>query len=660
MAYSLAMSVTRISVVILLGLAAAAPRAAAQEALSLDVDAREAPRRIVHVQERIPARPGPMALVYPKWLPGEHAPTGPITDLVGLKIQANGRPIAWSRDPADMFRFQFEVPSGASGVDVAFDFVSPPVTEGFSSGAAMTPNVAIVSWNQVVLYPDGAASDAVQVKPRLRLPEGWAFATALAVAARPPNAVEFAPVSLTTLVDSPVLAGRHLRMIDLAPGKTPAVRLNLAGESEEAVQIGEYEERFVHLAAEAASLFGAQHYAHYDFLYALSDNVAHFGLEHHESSDNRTPERTFLDDELKKTRVGLLPHEYVHSWNGKYRRPADLATPDFQKPMRSGLLWVYEGLTNYLGAVLTARSGLLTLEQEREDLARIAAYLDHRPGREWRPLVDTAVAAQLLYGARPDWASWRREVDYYDEGTLIWLEVDTIIRQQTGNRSLDDFCKRFHGAPSGPPEVKTYTLDDVAAALNEVLPYTWKGHLESRVSSTTSRAPLGGIENAGWRLVYVDKAPDTLVAREEARKVVDLTTSIGVVVKEDGFLFDVIPGMAADKAGVGPGMKLVAVGGRRFTPRVMRAALAQGKGKPDPLELIVQNGDFMSVHKLDYHDGERWPSLERDPTRPDLLSAILAPRTWKPAASAPLPTPKKSEKEREREREREKEREKGK
>jgi predicted metalloprotease with PDZ domain len=647
------MSLVRVAILISLGLAWAAPRAFAQDALTLDVDAREAPRRIVHVTEKVPARPGAMALVYPKWLPGEHGPTGPITDLMGLKLQANGKPIPWQRDPVDMYRFQFEVPAGASAVDVAFDFVSPPVAEGFSSGASMTPNVAVLAWNQAVLYPDGAASDAVQVKPRLRLPEGWAFATALEVAARPRDAIEFAPVSLTTLVDSPVLAGRHLRMIELA--KNPPVRLNLAGESEESVEIGEYEQRFKQLAAETEALFGAHHYEHYDFLYALSDGVAHFGLEHHQSSDNRTEERTFLEDDLKKTLMGLLPHEYVHSWNAKYRRPADLATPDFQKPMRSPLLWVYEGLTQYLGEVLTARSGLLTLEQEREELARVASYLDHRPGREWRPLVDTAVAAQLLYGARPDWASWRREVDFYDESTLIWLEVDTIIRQQTGNRSLDDFCKKFHGAPSGPPQVKTYTLDDVVAGLNDIVPYGWKHHLESRVNSTGSRAPLEGLENSGWRLVYVDKAPDTLRAREEAGKFVDLTTSLGLVAKEDGFLVDVIPGMAAANAGVGPAMKIVAINGRRFTPKVARAALALGKGKPEPVELIVQNGDFMTVHKLDYHDGERWPSLERDPTRPDLLTAILSPRTWKPAAPAPPPAPRKSEKEKERERDKERE-----
>jgi len=638
-AYCRPMSLARAAVLILVGFASTAGQALAQEVLALDVDAREAPRRIVHVSLKVPARPGPMALVYPKWLPGEHGPTGPITDLVGLRIRGAGQSIPWQRDPADMFRFQFEVPRGASAVDVTFDFVSPPVAEGFSSGAAMTPNLAVVSWNQVVLYPEGAASDAVQVAPRLRLPEGWGFATALEVAARPRDAVEFKPVSLTTLVDSPVLAGRHLSMIELA--KSPPVRLNLAGESEEAIQIGEYEERYKRLAAETEALFGAHHYEHYDFLYALSDNVAHFGLEHHQSSDNRTAERTFLEDDLKKTLMGLLPHEFVHSWNAKYRRPADLATPDFQKPMRSGLLWVYEGLTQYLGEVLTARSGLLTLEQERENLARVAAYLDHRPGREWRPLVDTAVAAQLLYGARPDWASWRREVDFYDESTLIWLEVDTLIRQQTGNKSLDDFCKRFHGAPSGPPQVKTYTFDDVVAGLYEIVPYGWKAHLESRVNSTGPRAPLAGIEQSGWRLVYVDKAPDTLRAREEARKFVDLTTAIGLVAKEDGFLLDVIPGMAAAKAGMGPAMKIVAVNGRRFTPKVMRAALSFGKGKPEPLELIVQNGDFMTVHKLDYRDGQRWPALERDTTKPDLLTAILSPRTWKP--TAPPPPPKKTE-----------------
>jgi predicted metalloprotease with PDZ domain len=636
MAYSVAMSLARTAFLLSLGIAVTVPRALAQDALTLDVDAREAPRRIVHVSMKVPAKAGPMALVYPKWLPGEHGPTGPITDVVGLKLTAGGKSIPWTRDDADMYRFQFDVPAGASGVDVAFDFVSPPATEGFSSGASMTANVAVLSWNQFVLYPDGAASDAVQVKPRLRLPEGWAFATALTVASKT-DGLEFKPVSLTTLVDSPVLAGTHLRTIDLTPGKTPDVRLNIAGESAEAIAIGaDYEQRFQHLASEAAGLFGAHHYEHYDFLYTLSDGVAHFGLEHHQSSDDRQPERTFLDDDAKKVRVGLLPHEYVHSWNGKYRRPAGLATPDYQKPMRGELLWVYEGLTEYLGEILTSRSGLLSVEQEREGLARIAAYLDHRPGREWRPLEDTATAAQLLYSARPDWQSLRRSVDYYDEGTLLWLEVDTLIREKSaGKKSLDDFCKAFHGGTTGAPEVKPYSFDDIVATLNGVVPYDWKSHLESRVKTTGEHAPLAGILAGGWKLAYVDAAPDTLKSREEVNKQTDLTTSIGVVVNDDGWLVDVIPGMAAARAGVGPAMKLVAVNGRRYTRSAMRAALAAGKGKSDPLELIVENGDFMKVYKLDYHDGERWPILERDSSKPDVLTQILSPKTWQAPAAAP-------------------------
>ena len=649
------MSLARVAILISLGLAWTAPRALAQDALTLDVDAREAPRRIVHVTERVPARPGPMALVYPKWLPGEHGPTGPITDLVGLKLQVNGKPIPWQRDPVDMFRFQFEVPAGASGVDVAFDFVSPPVAEGFSSGAAMTPNVAVLAWNQAVLYPDGAASDAVQVKPRLRLPEGWAFATALDVTARPRDAVEFAPVSLTTLVDSPVLAGRHLRMIELA--KAPAVRLNLAGESEEAVQIGEYEQRFKQLAAETEALFGAHHYEHYDFLYALSDGVAHFGLEHHQSSDNRTAERTLLDDDLKKTLVGLLPHEFVHSWNGKYRRPAELATPDFQKPMKGA------AALGLRGADAVPRRSAHGPERPSDPGAGARATGAGRrlPRPSPGPQVEAA-GGHGRGGAAPLRRSPRLGVVAARGGLLRRGHAD-LARGRHDHPPADratgpwtTSASKFHGAPSGPPQVKTYTFDDVVAALNDIVPYDWKQHLESRVNSTGSRAPLAGLENSGWRLVYVDKAPDTLRAREEAGKFVDLTTSLGLVAKEDGFLLDVIPGMAAAKAGVGPAMKIVAINGRRFTPKVARAALALGKGKPEPVELIVQNGDFMTVHKLDYNDGERWPALERDPTRPDVLTAILSPRTWKPAAPAP-PAPKKTEKGKERERDKERERE---
>jgi len=432
-----------------------------------------------------------------------------------------------------------------------------------------------------------------------------------------------------------VLAGAHFRTIALtAPGESPSCQIDLASDSEAALEMPrDLVDSYKQLVAEAGSLFGARHYEHYHFLLTLSDHTAHFGLEHHESSDDRVAERALLDPDRRKLMLGLLPHEYVHSWNGKYRRPADLATPDYQQPMVGDLLWVYEGLTSYLGYVLTARCGLLTPEQSREGLALDAAEMDHHAGREWRPLLDTAVAAQLLYGATPQWASWRRSTDFYREGVLVWLEADALIRQHSqGQRSLDDFCRRFHGAPGGAPVVKTYTQADIVSTLNAVEPYDWKGFLDARLRSTGEHAPLGGVEACGWKLAYTDSIPGLLKSREEADKIVDLSCSIGLRLKEDGNITDAVPGLAAAQAGIGPGMKLVAVNGRQFSRHVVRDAIRAAKTSTAPLELLVENGEYYKTHALDYHDGERYPHLQRDPSRPDLLEALVKPLSSSVAA----------------------------
>jgi predicted metalloprotease with PDZ domain len=385
---------------------------------------------------------------------------------------------------------------------------------------------------------------------------------------------------------------------------------------------------FSHLVAETGALFGARHYRDYHFLLTLSDHVANFGLEHHESSDNRQPEKYLTDPDTLKLVALLLPHELTHSWNGKYRRPAGLATPDYHEPMKTELLWVYEGLTDYLGNVLAARCGLWTNENFREDLALSAAMLDQQPGRTWRSLADTTVAAQLLYPARPEGAAWRRGVDFYPEGDLIWLEADVIIRQKTqGRSSLDDFCRKFYGGESTPPKVVPYTLDDVVAAMNEVAPHDWRQFFQMRVYAPTPRAPLGGIESSGWRLAYGETLPDMLKTLETAKKFTDLSFSLGLKVKEDGAIEDVLPGSPADKAGVGASMKLVAVNGRRWKPDLLRAAVKSAKTNTAPIELLVENEEFFTTCKLDYHDGEKYPRLERDPARADLLTEILKPLT---------------------------------
>jgi predicted metalloprotease with PDZ domain len=604
--------------------------------IRIAVDASEAPRKILHARLNIPAKSGPLTLFYPKWIPGEHGPTGPITDLAGLKINAGGMTIPWHRDEIDMYAFHLDVPTGVTAIDVALDFLLPASTEGFSSAASATPNLVVLSWNQVLLYPEGYGSDDLNYAAQLRLPDGWKFATALhpannALTARTANTTSFDPVSLTTLVDSPVIAGSHFRTVKLTESAAPSFQIDMVSDSEAALQMAPDQiANYKRLVTEANELFGAHHYDHYHFLYTLSDYVAHFGLEHHESSDDRVAERTLIDEALRRSSADLLPHEFVHSWNGKYRRPAGLATRDYKQPMKGELLWVYEGLTEYLGSILAARSGLRSPEDQRDHIAAIAAYLDRYPGRTWRPLIDTTIAAQLLYNASSTWAAWRRGVDFYDEGELIWLEADTIIRQQTKDaRSLDDFCRRFHGPPNSRPVVKPYTFDDVVNTMNEVAPYNWRTFFTTRLTSLEPHAPLGGITNGGWRLIFNGEQSDYQKAVEAANKSADFSYSLGFRISEEGEIGDVVPGTPSYEAGFGPGMKIVTVNGRAYELDRLREALREGMTSSDPLELGVENGDVLKTYKIGYHGGEKFPHLERNTSRPDLLQQIIKPHAGK-------------------------------
>jgi predicted metalloprotease with PDZ domain len=600
------------------------------QTIQLFVDLTDAPRNIYHSRLTIPVKPGPLTLVYPKWIPGNHRPSGPIANVTGVKMEAGSQTLAWERDSVDMYAFHVNVPAGANELHVSLDTITDEGSAG-AGGPAATTNVLDLNWNQVVLYPQGVGSDEVQVQAGVFLPSGWNFGTALpwmAVQQSGRNVTNlFKPVSLTTLIDSPLIAGDHYRKIELTrPGETPVHVIDMVSESEAGLAMTPADEAaYRKLVAETGVLFGARHYTEYHFLLTLSDQAGHHGVEHHQSSDNSTAERTLLDPDIHMLEADLLPHEFAHSWNGKYRRPAGLATRNYQDPMKGDLLWVYEGLTEYLGRVLTARSGLWTPEQYREALAATAATLDHRAGRTWRPLEDTARSVQILRMQGPQWQSWRRGLDYYPEGELIWLEVDTTIRQQSnGQKSLNDFCRLFHGGESGPPKVVPYTFDDVVRVLNQVTPYDWAGLLQERVNAVKAGAPLGGIERGGWRLVYNDQPNVFIHTDEQLDKYVDASFSLGFTMKEDGEFLDVIYGSPAYAAGVGPGMKLVAVNGRAWDKDVLQDALRASRDSKQPIDLLVENAKFFKAYSIDYHGGIRNPHLERSEAA-DVLGEIVRP-----------------------------------
>jgi predicted metalloprotease with PDZ domain len=580
------------------------------ETISLSVDATKTPQKLLHAEEVLPVKAGPLTLYYPKWIPGDHEPDGPISSLTGLKFESDGKVIPWTRDTLDVFTFHLDVPAGVSKLHASYDYIEP-------EGGSASDKLLVLEWNEVALYPAGITSDKLMYEAQLKLPEGWKFGSSLAVESKNGVETRFKPISFELLVDSPIIAGEYYRVVDLTPPGEPIHHeLDLAADSEAALNISpEVQKGLTNVVAESGKLFGARHYHEYHFLLALSDHVAHFGLEHHESNDSRLPERVLISPGAAFMVGSLLPHEFVHSWNGKFRRPADLTTPDFEKPMQDDLLWGYEGLTDYLGPMLAARSGLWTPEQYREYLASIAASLGPgRPGRTWRPLQDTATGLPMRGGR--GWLNWRRSSDYYDEGDLLWLEVATIIHDTThGQKSIDDFCHAFHGGANNGPEVKTYTFDQLVQSLNEVAPYDWASFLRKRLDSTSPDAPTGGIENGGWKLAY-DSQPIKLPGR---RGGAGDAYSIGLQLGEDGTVNDAMVGSPAFNAGITSGMKVVGVNGRVYKHDLLEDAV---KAR-EPIALMVVIDDYYQTFTVKYEGGERYPHLERDASKPDYLDELI-------------------------------------
>ncbi|OEZ63145.1 M61 family metallopeptidase [Duganella sp. HH105] len=592
---------------------------AAATPITLSVDLRDAARKLYHATEIIPVRPGQLTLAYPKWLPSEHAP-GPIANQAGLFISSHGgaeQTIRWTRDALDPYLYHLTVPRGVSALRVRADFIT--ADSGSSRGGAASAALAALNWNTMLLYPYAGPRtrvDRILVTPGVTLPDGWRYATALQA-----DGAGFKTVTLEQLVDSPLIAGRHFREIEVAPRHY----LDMVADSPEQLEVGDAQlSQLNALVEQSGRLFRSRHYGDFRFLMTLSDQVSGAAVDHHQSLDNRRPGRFMVDPAMRIAYGSFLPHDFVHSWNGKYRRPAGLATPNFQAPVDTSGLWVYEGLTDYLGGVLTARAGIWNGEQYLGALAETAARYSHRPGRAWRDLQDTASMAMTLWqdggGA---YGGLRRDgFDFYGEGALVWLEVDVTLRRLSGGRkSLDDFVALFHGAGGDtPPKVLPYRFSDLVAALNAVQPHDWAGLLNARLHALGPDAPLGGVTGGGYRLVYRD-TPNALALHSGAS---GLLYSLAMEVGAGGVVADVLEDGPARKAGLAPGMKIDTVNGRPYSTALLRQAIRDAAHGGEAIALAVAGQP--DVLRLDYRGGERFPALERMPDTPDLLGQLIQPR----------------------------------
>jgi predicted metalloprotease with PDZ domain len=594
--------------------------------IGLAVSVADLTGRVISVKETIPVQPGELTLLYPAWIPGNHSPTGPISEFAGLEVRANGKSVPWTRDRVNMYAFHINAPDGARTLEAKFDYLSPlKATQG---RIAFSSNMIDLSWNTVVLYPAGYFSRDITFAPTIQLPEGWHFASALEVASQSGSLVRFKDTTLNTLVDSPLYAGANYLREDLSTGPSNQVFLDVFADSPKDLAITP-EELQLHrnLVEQAAKLFDSHHYSHYDFLFSLSDTLGGEGLEHHQSSEDGTRANYFTDWAAGVRGRDLLGHEYTHSWNGKFRRPADLWTPNFNVPMRDDLLWVYEGLTQYWGYVLTARSGMRTPAETRDLIASIAANFEVSPGRDWRPLVDTTNQPMVSQRRPVTWPNWLRGEDYYMEGLLVWLDADTKIRELSGGKkSLDDFARTFYGIDNGSYITRTYTFEDIVAALNSVQPYDWAGFLRKRVYELHPQTPEEGITQGGYRLMFGDTPPKWLKVSERPDSFVNFATSLGIAVKSTGELGTVWWESPAFKADLTPDMNVVGVDGKAFSIEVLRAAILQAEKNTAPLKLLVKRGNDFQTVEIDYHGGLRYPSLSRVEGKPDLLDNILAPK----------------------------------
>ncbi len=643
--------VSRTACVVLFATAAFARTVAGQAVpILITADLTETPRKLYHAEIDLPVKPGALTLTTPKWIPGNHRPTGPVDDITGVVFTANGQTLPWRRDDVDLYQFHLTIPKGATTLHAHLDCI---VT------ARATTKMAVLEWEKLLLYPANTPVKDISVQPSVTVPAGWGIGTALTPIANnvppaPATGVDeaghapaagsattrFAVTTVEQLQDSPVIAGQYFHEFALAPEITPKHYLDVVADAPEDAELRpEFLKEVANLVRETGAMYASRHYNVYHFLLTLSDIAGGEGLEHGQSSDNGVDEKAFSDDRHQLGDADLLAHEFTHSWNGKYRRPARLYQPDFATPQQGDLLWVYEGMTQYLGNVLAARSGLKSQEQYRDLLAISAANLDNKPGREWRSTEDTAISSSILRGGAPVWANWKRGQDYYQEGELLWLDADTLIRKLTNDaKSLNDFEHIFlaKGGNTGPLIVP-YELPEIVADLYQVAPYDWAKFIHDRIVNINPRADLAGIEQGGYKLVYAEKPSrgESTLASTTPTGGIDVWYSLGIRINSAGTISDVRWDGPADKAKLTPGQKIFAVNGVVFSGDVLRAAVREAKGKAESIHLIVQTNNLVSLVDLDYHDGERYPTLVRVDGTADYLDEITKPLTTPPSAATP-------------------------
>lgn len=599
--------------------------------VSIRVDASAVAAKRVHTDLTIAVKPGPLTLVYPKWIPGEHGPTGPLNSMIGLDIRANGQRLPWNRDPYEMYALRLTVPRGVDRLEVSMDTGLATEDGDFTAGPSNSAQLAVISWNQFLLFPKGIDADRVSVDASIVPPAGWSIVCALDSKPVDGSVYAFENASIARLIDSPVQMGVHSKVFELSgspPGSEIQHKLSIMADSAQALGVpDDFAAGYGRLVAESGALFGSRMYRHYTWLLSLSDHVAHFGLEHHESSDDRTDEDALSDEDLRMDVAGLLGHEYVHSWNGKYRRPLGLLSPDYQKAMDGTLLWVYEGMTEFWGNVLPTRAGIITPEYFRETVAEAAGFFDTEPGALWRPMVDTATSVSLLNDAPAAWTSNRRSVDYYDASMFLWLDVDSELRARSqGRLTIDDYVKRFYAGKTGAPNLKPYVEQDIYDTLGAIAPADWRALIHRHLDQLDTGPLMAALARSGWKLVYTTEPNAAVATRDKRHGGANRRWSIGLTVDKDAKIADVVSNRAAALAGASPGMSIIAVNGRKFTTKVLDAAIAEAKTAHRPIVLLVENADYYSSLNVEYYGGPRYPHLVRVDGQADTLSSVIAAR----------------------------------